>query len=180
MSNKMTHRVILLIAAILFPFPAAAQSCSLFDYRSSVLSFGRFQLGEDRSHIPSDVKKLANCLEEPSSNYYDCEYADKDGVRYLVYEHQVIQKTVTKDEAKDVKLPAGLSLGDPISVVLGKLATLPEDAPEWVAHASKSEGEFYLSAGICLVDQAKAEWHFRLGFDVDGELTEVSSFFTPN
>lgn len=179
MRNNMRHLTVAVAAAILCSAPAFGQSCTSLNYDVGSLMFGRIELGADRSTLPSDITSSANCLEQPAQNYYDCEYYDLDGVRYLVYGHQVVRKTVTMDTINGAQLPFGLRFGDSVNAVLAKVVDLPEGLPRWQAISAKSKNGFYLTAGACLADQDKTEWHFHLKFNSNGALTEVSAFFTP-
>jgi len=175
----MHHRIGLLVAIVGGLISTAATACEAFRDDGRIFSFGRYELGAHPSAFPADIRKEENCYEVPAQNYYDCLYIDEDGVEYLVYGSEIIDKEIPDLAGYSGRLVGDIRAGDSIGTVLRKFAALRDELHVWTAMASRQESTkaLYLSPSTCLQLPNGTPFYFDLEFDDRERLVSVSARF---
>jgi hypothetical protein len=164
----LTAATLCLTACVLATGPAAALDCSaiILD-KGNLLAFGQAQLGDPRSRLPADASAARNCGQT-------CSYTDSGGVTYVVRGDEIIGKEISDVSRYRGALPARISAGESLSIILKRLAAVSEGAPIWSLNPLPGGG-LLLRTDNCIEGNNGVRGSYGFTFDRDGRLSAISA-----
>lgn len=154
------HLFILLLSAI---FVSKSVFSEHVVQEENELFFGTLMLGQSIDDIPASFEKLENCYISVEPKYFDCEFVDNYGTRYLVEGDTVIRKEIIMDTSKLDHYPIGIEKGDKFQDVINKISA--SEVKHHIWHMNLQNSEKFLVVEYISKFYQEVEWSYYIMFD---------------
>lgn len=172
-------RIFFNCAMIFFSLQVPLQADGMSDGEArSAFDFGAERLLSNANGLLEKYAQSGPCLLIERS-VADCEFIDGNGIRYAVFEGQIVRiEADARSVKKEGMLPFGLEFGDGRSVVIKKLQRFHQDSAVAELANVLASGEEAASTHVRGGIDGMDEYQFYLRFDARGRLRVVGRMAT--
>ncbi len=165
--RKFQFIALLLAVSVAWQPSLACAACKVMFSKTG--SFGGVAVGSSLSRLPQEVKPLRRC----SSNL-NCEFANRNGVRYLLSDGIVVREEVKVGNLHSgQKLPLALSKSDKLDAVVARLKVLISNIK--FHKVERGDGSFVLSTDLCLRNEIDETYELFVIFNNVQKLDIIGS-----